>query len=97
MDRVVCCDADYRGLLRAAVGHARRVLAFSYPRPRWITRLVVAVSNTIRRLWGSGFTVYVHPPAAMTTVLEAAGLRRSWAGGTWIWAVEVFERRPRFL
>jgi magnesium-protoporphyrin O-methyltransferase len=92
LDRVVCCDPDYAGMLRAAAAHANRCLAFSYPRPRWITRIVVAAFNASRRLVRDGFRVYVHSPAAMAAVLETAGLRRSWAGGTWIWAVEVFER-----
>jgi hypothetical protein len=25
-------------------------------------------------------------------VLENAGMRQAWTGGSWIWAVEVFER-----
>ena len=92
LDRVVCCDPDYAGVLGAAATRARRLLAFSYPRPRWLTRLVVASANAVRRLFGRGFRAYVHPPARMTAVLEGAGMRRAWAGGTWIWAVEVFER-----
>jgi hypothetical protein len=28
----------------------------------------------------------------MHAILEGAGMRPAWAGGTWIWAVEVFER-----
>ena len=92
LDRVVCCDPDYVRMLRAAADHARRLIAFSYPRPRWIIRLFVAGANAVRRLFGQGFRAYVHPPTAMTAVLEGAGLRRSWVGGTWIWAVEIFER-----
>ncbi|MBI4421864.1 MAG: SAM-dependent methyltransferase, partial [Gemmatimonadetes bacterium] len=92
LDRVVCCDPDYVRMLRAAAGRARRLVAFSYPRPRWVTRLMVAGSNAVRRLLGNDFRAYVHAPAAMAAVLEEAGLRRSWTGGTWIWAVEVFER-----
>jgi hypothetical protein len=28
----------------------------------------------------------------MESVLRDAGLQRRWSGGTWIWAVELFER-----
>lgn len=92
LDRVVCCDPDYAGILAAAADHARGLLGFTYPRPRWLTRAVVAVGNAWRRIRGRSFRVYVHSPTAMTAVLERRGMRRRWAGGTWIWAAELFER-----
>lgn len=93
MDRVVCCDPDYAGLLRAAAGRTRALLALSYPRDRWYVRAVVVLANAWRRLLGRAFRVYVHPPRALADVLEAGGLRRREGGGTLIWAVELFERR----
>jgi hypothetical protein len=92
LDRVVCCDPDYARLLGAAAGRARRLLAFTYPRPRALVRLFIAGENLVQRLLRREFRAYVHPPAAMHAVLEQAGMRRSWAGETWIWAVEVYER-----
>jgi hypothetical protein len=92
LDRVVCCDPDYAGLLGAAADHALRLLAFTFPHARWYTRLFVATMNAGYRLWGNPFRAYIHSPAAMTAVLEGRGLRRRWAGGTWIWRVELFER-----
>jgi magnesium-protoporphyrin O-methyltransferase len=92
LDRVVCCYADYQSMLRAAGERARHVLALSYPRPRRLAHWSVAAGNLVRRLRGQAFRVFVHSPARMGAVLEATGLRRVWAGGTWIWAVEVFER-----
>jgi magnesium-protoporphyrin O-methyltransferase len=92
LDRVVCCSPDYDGLLRAAAEHARHLVAFSYPRPRSLVRFVVKFTNWRRRTFSDGFEVHVHSPAAMAAVLERAGLRHAWAGGTWVWAVEVFER-----
>lgn len=92
LDRVVCCYPDYARILAAAADHARHLLAYSYPRPRWLNRLVVAGVNVVRRLQGRRFRAYVHPPTRMRAVLERVGMRRVWAGGTWIWAVEVFDR-----
>jgi magnesium-protoporphyrin O-methyltransferase len=92
LDRVVCCDADYAGLLEAAADRTRLILGFTFPRARWYTRGFVAVANAWRRIRGATFRAHVHPPAAMMAVLEKHGLRRSWSGGNWIWAVEVFER-----
>ncbi|HEV8340457.1 MAG TPA: methyltransferase domain-containing protein [bacterium] len=92
LDRVVCCDPDFTRLLGAAADRARRLVAFSYPRPRFIVRLVMAAFNFTNRLRGRTFRAYVHPPAAMTAALERAGTHRRREGGTWFWAVEVFER-----
>jgi magnesium-protoporphyrin O-methyltransferase len=92
LDRVVCCDPDFAGLLRVAADHARHLVALSYPRDRWFTRWFVAVFNAFRRLRGDSFRAFVHPPAAMIAILEGRGLRRRWAGGTRIWSAEVFER-----
>lgn len=92
LDRVVCCDPDFTRLLTAAADRARYAVAFSYPRPRWLVRAVVAASNGARRLVGRTLRVYVHPPAAMAAALERAGFRRRWAGGSWAWAVELYER-----
>jgi magnesium-protoporphyrin O-methyltransferase len=93
LDRVVCCDPDFTRLLTAAAQHARCAVAFSYPRPRWLIRAMVATAKAARRLVGRAFRAYVHPPAAMRAVLERAGFRRRWMGGTWVWAVDLFERK----
>jgi O-methyltransferase domain len=93
LDRVVCCDPDFTGLLAAAADHARRAVAFSYPRRRWLVRAVIGAGNATRRLVGRAFRVYLHPPEAMAAVLERSGFRRRWIGGSWVWAVELFERK----
>jgi 2-polyprenyl-3-methyl-5-hydroxy-6-metoxy-1,4-benzoquinol methylase len=92
LDRVVCCDSDYASMLGEAAAHARRLVAFSYPRPRFITKIVVLGGNALRALSGGSFRTYLHPPDRMAAVLERNGLRRRWAGGTFVWAAEVFER-----
>jgi magnesium-protoporphyrin O-methyltransferase len=92
LDRVVCCDPNYAAMLGAAASRARRLVAFSYPRPWWGVRAFLAVANAANRLLGQAFRAHVHPPDAMAAVLERAGLKRHWAGGSWIWAVEHFER-----
>jgi len=94
LDRVVCCDPDYASLLAEAAKHARHVLGFTFPRARWYTRTFVAMANAGRWVRRAAFRAYIHRPAAMTAILEQHGLRRRWGGGTWIWAVEVYERAP---
>jgi magnesium-protoporphyrin O-methyltransferase len=92
LNRVVCCFPDYAGLLGAAASHSRRALVFSYPRPRWPFHLYVAINNAYRRLRRLEFRSFVHPPRLMKAVLEEAGMRQAWEGGTWVWAVELYTR-----
>jgi magnesium-protoporphyrin O-methyltransferase len=92
LHRVVCCDRNGPDLLRVAAAHARHLVAFSYPRPRWITRVVVAGINAWRRLTRDPFRAYLHAPSAMAAVLERQGMRRAWSGGTFVWSMEIFER-----
>lgn len=92
LDRVVCCDPDYRSLLGIAAARTRSVFAFSYPRPMLATRVIIGAINVMRRLRRLPFRAYVHSPAAMIAVLEQAGLRRAASAKRWLWAVEVFQR-----
>ncbi|HEV8200883.1 MAG TPA: class I SAM-dependent methyltransferase [Candidatus Polarisedimenticolia bacterium] len=92
LDRVVCCDPDFATLLGAAADHARYLLALTYPHDRWYTRLFVKAINGLRRVRGTPFRAYIHPPEAISAVVERRGLRSLWSGGTVVWRVEVFER-----
>jgi magnesium-protoporphyrin O-methyltransferase len=92
LDRVVCCDPDVRSMLGGAASRARCLVGFTYPRPRVVVRAMIAVLNLFEQTFGKGFRAYVHSPHEMAAVLEHNGLKRHWAGGTWMWAAEVFER-----
>jgi len=92
LDRVVCCDPDPEALLSGAASRARRLVAFSYPRRRLLVRMAVAAANGFRRIAGEPFRAYLHEPSAMAAVLERKGLKRRSAGGTFIWAAEIYER-----
>lgn len=97
LDRVVCCYPDADALLRAGATRARALLAFTYPRNRWYVRITVAVENLIRRLRGSTFRTFVHRPADMHAVLEAAGLVRAVRRETLAWALDVYRRNGAAL
>ena len=92
LHRVVCCYPDYESLLNAAAKHTRRVLALSYPHPRWHIRAWLALENARRRMIGNPFRVHVHPPAAMERVIIGAGFRRLGRKSTLIWSIDVYER-----
>jgi SAM-dependent methyltransferase len=48
LDRVVCCYPSWQRLLEAALGHAERCLALSYPRDAWYVRLGMTLENSQR-------------------------------------------------
>lgn len=92
MHRVVCCYPDPERLVGAAAGHARRLLALSFPRDTWWVRFGVRLMNLWFRLTG-GIETFVHDPARVVRSAEAAGLRTILHDrATRIWQVAVFER-----
>ena len=92
LDRVVCCYPNYEALLGRACNHAGKVLALSFPRNRWYVRASISLENLWRRLRGSSFRAFVHPPRRLAAVMECSGLRRVAQRGTAFWVVEVYHR-----
>lgn len=93
MHRVVCCYPDAEQLVGAASGHARRLLALSFPRDTWWLRWGSRCANVFFRLIG-GIETYIHPPAVVERAAVSAGLTtlvHEPAGR--VWRVAVFERR----
>jgi len=92
LDRVVCCYPDYRALLKAAAGRSRRALALAYPRDNWLSRAVVKVMNLTLRIMRDPFRVFVHPVAAMDSLLNAEGLHRVSLSRLFVWEVALYQR-----
>ena len=92
LHRVVCCYADYEGLLSAAGSHARRRLVFSHPPHNLLSRGAVWAENFTRRLRGQSFRAFVHPPDAMVSVLNGEGLTTRYVHAGRSWHVVGLER-----
>ncbi len=90
LDRVVCCDPQYEPLLRLSLGKARRLFAYSYPRDRVGVRAAVAVENSLRRLRGTRFREFVHPPERMTAIIRASGFVAVFRDRSLVWQVDVY-------
>lgn len=93
LDRVVCCDPDYAGVLRLALGKARRLFAISYPRDSFVSRALVGAENWLRRLRGTDFRMFVHSPGRMHELILTAGFRPVYRVRTLVWEVAVHERK----
>ncbi len=93
MHRVVCCYPDPEALVGAAAGHAQRVLALTFPRSTWWTRLGTRVANVFFRLILQ-FESYVHPPETIIGAARSHGLTPVYEHSGRIWRLAVLERTP---
>ena len=92
LDRVVCCYPSYEALLNAALPHAEKCFALSYPRDVWYVRFGVTLENAQRRLTKNSFRTYVHPASRMHELIRSAGFKLSTRRETWMWSVDVYTR-----
>jgi 2-polyprenyl-3-methyl-5-hydroxy-6-metoxy-1,4-benzoquinol methylase len=92
LHRVVCCYPDYERLLGAAADHAQRLLVFSYPPRNPVSRAFITLANAFLALRGSDFRSFTHPPAAMLSVLDRRGLRRTYEHHGLVWQIAGLER-----
>jgi magnesium-protoporphyrin O-methyltransferase len=92
LNRVVCCYPDPDALLGAAAAHARRALAFSYPRSGVVAWVVVRAGNLVLRVMRREFRVYVHPRAVLFAAAERHGLRLVHERRALVWQTAGFAR-----
>jgi predicted TPR repeat methyltransferase len=76
LDRDVCCYADFRGLLRAAAGRSRRLIAITYPRETWWIRIGFRIANSLINFRRGAFRIFLHPVHEMDELLKKEGMRR---------------------
>ena len=93
LDRVVCCDPDFDDHAQSGRRRTRFVSSrFTLPASPLDRAGCRRRRNSVRALLRPNVPRVRPSPAAMAAVLERNGLRRRWAGGTFVWAAEVFER-----
>lgn len=92
LDRVVCCYPDFRSLLTAAESKNRRVLAMTYPRETWYTRVALRLDNALQVLRRNPFRGYLHPVREMDALLQDRGMPRVFLKRLFIWELAVYTR-----
>ncbi|HLF75399.1 MAG TPA: class I SAM-dependent methyltransferase [Anaerolineales bacterium] len=92
LDRVVCCYPDFRGLLKAAAAHSRKVLALTYPRETWYIRMVLGGMNLFQRLRKDPFRVFVHPVPEMDSLIKREGFERVTLRRLFVWEMALYRR-----
>ena len=94
LDRVICCYPDMERLVSRAADRAVSLVGAVYPRGDWWVRAVIAAENAVRRIQGTAFRAFVHPPAAIDAAFHRAGLRRKSVARNVVWTVAVYEVLP---
>jgi SAM-dependent methyltransferase len=94
MHRVVCCYPDMPALVGVAADKARRVLALTYPRDSWWTRLGSRAVNLFMRLTGNEYRAFIHRPAAIAATANEHGLRLANEHRGPLWQIAAFARDP---
>ena len=92
LDRVVCCYPDFRGLLKAAADHSRKVLALTYPREIWYLRIFLKAANFFQRLRNDPFRVFLHPIADMDALIKKEGFERVSMQRLFVWEMALYQR-----
>ncbi len=87
-----CCGLEEQFVVSASAELAADTWAAVHPLDRWSVRTVISAQNLARRLRGSDFRVYVHPPPSIETLLGERGFRPAASDRTFVWEVAVFRR-----
>jgi 2-polyprenyl-3-methyl-5-hydroxy-6-metoxy-1,4-benzoquinol methylase len=92
LDRVVCCYPDFRGLLKAAAEHSRRVVALTYPRETWYLQVFFKIADLFQNLRRDPFRVFLHPVAEMDVLLKKEGFKRVSLRRLFVWEMTLYQR-----
>ena len=92
LDRVICCYPSYEPLLDAALRHAERAFAYSYPRDAWYVSTAIGFENRVRWVKRNPFRAFVHPVDRMTRLIERAGFELATRRHTWQWCADLWTR-----
>jgi len=94
LNRVVCCSPDGVRLTGVAACLAERMLLLSFPRDRFLVRVVVRVMNATLWLMGRSFRAFLHPRASLYEAAQAEGFAVAETGRGIAWEFAAFRRAP---
>lgn len=93
LDRVVCCYPDFRRLLKAAAGHSRKAIAFTYPRETWYLRIGFKIVNFFQSLGKDPFRIFLHPISKMDSLLRSEGFERVTRSQLFVWEMACYRKK----
>ena len=92
LDRVICCYPDMEALVGRSAARARVVYALAYPRPIRLVKLLLPLLNFAYRIRRCALRMYLHPPADVDRLVQAAGFTLRSRQHTLLWEIAVYRK-----
>lgn len=92
LDRVICCYHDMQALVGLSAARARKLYGVVYPRDTWWMKIGFPIENFFYRLQQSSFRTFLHPTAAVESLVRSLGLERRFYRHTLVWQVAIYAR-----
>ncbi len=92
LDRVICCYHDMQALVSLSAARVRKLYGVVYPRDTWWMRIGLAIANLFYRLRPSSFRTFLHPTAAVESLVRSHGLKPRFYRKTLVWQVAIYAR-----
>ncbi len=93
LDKVICCYADYEGLVNASVKKANKFYGLIYPRDTWYGKAVIWLENWSRKIKRCNWRVYAHPTREIDQIVRRHGFEQRFYKALIDWQIVVY-RRP---
>jgi len=92
MNRVICCYSDLPRLAGAAADHTRGRLVMSFPKDRWLARVIVWMANVGMAITRREFRIFLHPISQILGVGKQHGLGLSVNRPGDFWQITAMQR-----
>ena len=93
LDRVICCYPDMENLVQLTAARAEKYYGLVYPRDVWWVKVGLRLLNLTLQLRKNPFRVFAHPTQGVEALVQASGMKKTFAYHTFIWQVAVFSRQ----
>lgn len=97
LDKVICCYPQMEDLLHAAARKCTGQLGLSFPPSGRLSRLFRSLLNFYLMIKGNPFRTFIHSEKEIHRILKGQGLERSFAGKSFPWKVEIWQRKTVLL
>jgi hypothetical protein len=81
-----------QALVSLSAARVRKLYGLVYPRDTWWMRIGLAIANLFYRLRPSSFRTFLHPTAAVESLVRSHGLKPRFYRKTLVWQVAIYAR-----
>ena len=93
LDKVVGGYEDVDAIVDASMAKTHRLLAMSFPRDIWLSRLILRIVSGVSKGFGGGFHPYLHDWRRMGQRSADGGVELAQSARTLAWQINIY-RRP---